>query len=426
MKVLLISVNTEQINMPVLPLGMACIAAASRNAGHEVKTLNLITKDDTRSILSDTVKRFSPEIIGISVRNIDDQSMEFPRFLLDSVKKIVAECQSLSDAPIVLGGAGYSIFPQSALAYLRADMGIQGEGEYSFVMLLKQLEQKGNISEIPGLWVSGTGLQREIRRSENLDEFILPLPNIHITIPSELKNEEIWMPFQTRRGCPMNCSYCSTATIEGRIMRKHSPEQAVQTLCQYAEAGIDHFFFVDNIFNFPPSYAKLLCDQILVAGLNITWRAILYPWKVNDELVEKMAKAGCREVSLGCESGSEDILKRMNKRFKPDDVRRISEMLRKHGIQRMGFLLLGGPGETKETVIKSLEFANSLDTETTKITVGIRIYPYTSLAQTAVKEGMIKPDDNLLFPKFYMVNELKEWLPDTVHTWMEDHPDWVR
>jgi len=197
MKVLLISVNTEQINMPVLPLGMACIAAASRNAGHEVKRLNLITKDDTRSILSDSVKGFSPEIIGISVRNIDDQSMESPRFLLDSVKKIVAECQSLSDAAIVLGGAGYSIFPQSALDYLGADMGIQGEGEYSFVMLLQQLEQKRDISEIPGLWVSGTGLQREIRRSENLDEFILPLPNIHIKIPSELKNEEIWMPFQT-------------------------------------------------------------------------------------------------------------------------------------------------------------------------------------------------------------------------------------
>jgi len=223
----------------------------------------------------------------------------------------------------------------------------------------------------------------------------------------------------------MNCSYCSTATIEGRIMRKHSPEQAVQTLCKYAEAGIDHFFFVDNTFNFPPSYAKLLCDQIIAAGLKITWRAILYPWKVDDKLVEKMAKAGCREVSLGCESGSEEMLKRMNKRFKPDDVRRISEMLRKQGIQRMGFLLLGGPGETKETVIKSLEFADSLDTETTKITVGIRIYPYTSLAQTAVKEGMIKPDDNLLFPKFYMVNELRDWLPDTICTWINDHPEWM-
>ena len=90
-----------------------------------------------------------------------------------------------------------------------------------------------------------------------------------------------------------------------------------------------------------------------------------------------------------------------------------------------GFLLFGGPGETRETVRESLEFADSLDLEAMKITIGIRIYPRTSLQQTAIKEGLITPDDNLLTPKFYIADGLEGWLQGTVKTWMEQRPHWV-
>jgi radical SAM superfamily enzyme YgiQ (UPF0313 family) len=188
---------------------------------------------------------------------------------------------------------------------------------------------------------------------------------------------------------------------------------------------LDHFFFVDNTFNLPNSYAKTLCEQLISSRLKINWRCILYPWKVDDELVEKMAKAGCKEVSLGFESGSKKILAKMNKKFTPADVRQISERLKKFGISRMGFLLLGGPGETRETVNQSLGFADSLDLEAMKITIGIRIYPHTPLAQSAVKEGLIEADDTLLFPTFYMTKGLENWLRKTVKAWMDTRPHWV-
>ena len=111
MKVLLISANTEQINMPVLPLGLAYVAAAADSQGHTVKMLNLMTQTDRQKAPYGTIADFNPEIIGISVRNIDDQNMDNPRFLLESVKDVVANCRKYSDATIVLGGAGYSIFP---------------------------------------------------------------------------------------------------------------------------------------------------------------------------------------------------------------------------------------------------------------------------------------------------------------------------
>jgi radical SAM superfamily enzyme YgiQ (UPF0313 family) len=352
--------------------------------------------------------------------------MENPKFLLDSVKTVVIECRSLSDAPIVLGGAGYSIFPQGVLDYLKADMGIQGEGEQAFVMLLDRLEHKAGLSGIPGLHLPGSDLQAKRRFAKDLDDHPQPLPKVHLHLPSTVKDEEIWLPIQTRRGCPLDCSYCSTAAIEGRIIRKHSLECAVEFLRRYSEAGFERFFFVDNTFNFPLSYAKALCDRIIAAGLKIKWRCILYPFKIDDELVEKMAQAGCKEVALGFESGSQQILKRLNKRFTPNDVRRISEILGKQGIQRLGFLLLGGPGETKESVEKSLYFADSLATEAMKISVGIRIYPHTLLHRTAVHEGIIAPDDDLLLPKFYIARGLEDWLGETVNTWIAHRPSWMK
>ena len=425
MKVLLISANTEQINTPVLPLGLAYVAAAADSQGHTVKMLNLMMQTDTQQALNGAIVGFNPEIIGISVRNIDDQNMENPRFLLEAVKDVVVNCRRFSNSTIVLGGAGYSIFPQATLDFLKADIGVQGEGENSFLTLLEKLGDKKDLSEIPGLYLPGQTSRSESGYIKNLTDITLPLPDVHLSTPSTLKDQEIWIPFQSRRGCSLDCSYCSTATIEGRIIRKHDPKKVVEAISRYVEVELDHFFFVDNTFNLPNSYTNTLCEQLILSKLKITWRCILYPWKADDELVEKMAKAGCKEVSLGFESGCEKILAKMNKKYSPADVRQISERLKNFGIGRMGFLLLGGPGETKETANESLVFADSLDLEAMKITIGIRIYPHTALAQNAIKEGLIKADDNLLIPKFYVAKGLQSWLRETVNSWMETRPHWV-
>jgi radical SAM superfamily enzyme YgiQ (UPF0313 family) len=140
-------------------------------------------------------------------------------------------------------------------------------------------------------------------------------------------------------------------------------------------------------------------------------RALLqdgYPHQVSEELVAAMAEAGCIEVSLGFESGCPKVLEAMNKRFRPAEVREISRRLAAHGIRRMGFLLLGGPGETQESVDESLAFARSLGLEMLKVSVGIRLYPHTPLARQAVEEGVVSPGDDLLVPRFYIRPGLEE------------------
>lgn len=177
MKVLLISANSEQINMPVLPLGLAYVATAADSQGHKVKMINLMMQTDTQKALHEAIDEFNPEIIGISVRNIDDRKMESPRFLLETVKEVVTSCRKYSDATIVLGGAGYSIFPQATLDFLDADIGIQGEGESAFLALLNGLHEKKALSDIPGLYLPGQKSQKEPRhgfvdkkRTSPLDE----------------------------------------------------------------------------------------------------------------------------------------------------------------------------------------------------------------------------------------------------------------
>ncbi|MFW2367778.1 MAG: B12-binding domain-containing radical SAM protein [Desulforhopalus sp.] len=421
MKVLLISANTEQFNMPAMPLGLACVAEAVRDAGHDVSLLDLMFEMDVTDTIQNIVNTFQPECFGISVRNIDDQNIATPQFLLEKVRGIVAVCRDLSNAPIVLGGAGYSMFPDSSLTYLDADFGIEGEGEIAFPALLKCLENYENPTRIQGLYIRGQGLQQPKSLCSNLDQ--LTLPDTSILSASASQNNEPWIPVQTRRGCALKCSYCSTASIEGTILRKRSPERVAAWLEKWVKCGYANFFFVDNTFNLPPAYAKSICRQILDKKLDMHWRCIVYPKSVDDELVKLMAKAGCRQISLGCESGSLPILKNLNKQFTLEEVRTTSALFARYGIERMGFLLLGGPGETKTSVEESLAFADSLKLDSLRLTAGIRIYPDTQLAVTAMGEGVITSTSNLLYPHFYLSKELEGWLPEKLERWRASRPN---
>ena len=425
MRVLMVSANTETINMPVLPLGMACVAKAVENAGHEVVSLNLMSLEDGLKSLAARLQSFRPHVIGISIRNIDDQVSFGTRFLLDPVKEIVAVCRAFSSAQIVLGGPGFSIFPGQVLDYLGVDTGIQGEGEASFVMLLDRLARGESLSDIPGLHCPGLSIFNAPAAERHIDRFLLPEPVRHLFSAGGRAEETVWMPVQTRRGCPLDCLYCSTAAIEGRLIRTRSIDKVIASLEKFVSTGFDHFFFVDNTFNLPPDYAKRLCAGIIAAGLKISWRCILYPWKVDRALVQSMAQAGCVEVSLGFESGSDAILEKMNKRFRTADVQRIVDLLGENNIRRMGFLLLGVPGETQTTIRQSLEFADSLNLEMIKVTIGPRIYPNTALARHAIQTGYLSEVDSLLFPRFYLEKGMEAWIRETVAAWIQERPNWV-
>ncbi len=420
MRLLLIAANTERIHMRALPLGLGLVAGAARRAGHDVAFLDLLGVEEPRRAVGDAIASADPSAIGISVRNIDDQCRSDPHFLLEKVRDVVEACRASSPAPVVLGGAGYSLFPLEALAYLGADLGVRGDGEIAFPALLERLERGLDPRGIPGVHVAGEGEDAGLAAPVRLDG--APLWDDALSGSATGAAEDLWVPIQTRRGCPNDCSYCSTAAIQGRPIRRGSPEAAAETIARLARAGARRFYLVDNSFNIPEAHAFELCRRIRALRLDVAWRCILYPHEVEEDLVDAMAEAGCVEVSLGFESGCPRVLAAMNKRFLPEDVRLASDRLAARGIRRMGFLLLGGPGETRESVEESLAFARSLRLDDLRITVGIRIYPGTPLARRAIAEGVILPGESLLVPRFYLAPGLDPWIDERVAAFARQPP----
>jgi radical SAM superfamily enzyme YgiQ (UPF0313 family) len=405
--VLLIAANTERGSMRVLPVGLGMVATAARAAGHRVEWLDLGSTEGAPGAVGAALRARPTEVIGISVRNVDDQCMAAPRFLLDQARQAVVACRAESDAFIVVGGAGYSIFPDAALAYLGADAGVRGDGERAFVALLARLNEGAPLDGLPGVHLPGRAAAPPLRPSL-LESFTSPGGDA--VRGSDPADPDLLVPVQTRRGCPLRCAYCSTPAIEGRRIRFRPVADAADDLALLARAGFRRIYFVDNTFNLPPSYALELCREMSRRRLDLEWRCILHPFRVGTELVEAMAEAGCVEVSLGFESGCTEVLRGLGKSFTPGDVRRTSDLLAAHGVRRNGFLLVGGPSETLETVRESLAFVDSLYLDALRVTVGIRLYPDTPLARRAVAEGVVAADDDLLEPRFYLAPGLSPHL----------------
>ena len=422
MKVLLISFSMPELIMPTLPLGVVCVATAAQRDGHEVRILDIAVGSDSGQAAAEAIAAFAPDAIGLSVRNIDDQTMQGTRFLLDPLKAIIGSCRRLSKAPIILGGAGYSMYPELLLEWLDADIGIKGDGEAALPAVLDHLRMGVDVAMIKGVYVKGRSPFKKICIAPDLSK--LPQPD-HAIWPITVEGrQDVWLPFQTRRGCPLACSYCSTARIEGTSLRKRDPKTVADHIRRHSEAGFRRFYCTDNTFNLPADYARALCRAFIDAGLAVSWTCIVYPYKIDEELIIDMARAGCVEVALGFESGSPAILKSMRKRFSPDDVRQAAGLFKKHCIRLNGYLLLGGPGETRDTVHESLAFADSLPLDFLKITAGIRIYPDTEISRISAAEGVIAANDDLLLPRFYLAEGLDGWLQNEIARWTSTRPHW--
>src|SRR5437899_5931706 len=139
LRVLLISANTVKLPDPVFPIGAAYMAAVAAQQGHAVDTLDLCFLDPLRPALDEKVRACAPQVVGISLRNLDSSSYPQNTSYIDDYKRLVDAVRQLTDAPIVLGGAGFTVMPTTIMEYLGADVGVVGEGELVFPRVLDRL-----------------------------------------------------------------------------------------------------------------------------------------------------------------------------------------------------------------------------------------------------------------------------------------------
>jgi radical SAM superfamily enzyme YgiQ (UPF0313 family) len=231
---------------------------------------------------------------------------------------------------------------------------------------------------------------------------------------------------QTKRGCPFGCIYCTYPLLEGRCMRLRPIGEIISEIRTLIDDfGVSYLYFVDDIFNYPPEFAAQLCQAMKAARLPINWSAFINPDFITAGLMDDMLAAGCDAVEFGSDSGSARMLKNLNKSFTVEDLRMASRLCTELGMDFAHYMLFGGPGETRETILESFALMDELEPTAVIAMTGIRIYPHTDLHRFAVDDGVMLEATSLLEPVFYISPQIRDGFADLVTAEAMKRRNWI-
>ena len=411
-RVLLVSTNRERQPYPVVPNGLACIASALSAAGHQVRFLDLCFERDPAAATIRAATEFSPTIAGVSVRNIDNSDAIALRHYTPEASAVFSALRrSAPDATIIAGGAAFGVAPEGLFNSFEVDYAVAGDGERATVALVDAIASKSEIAAIPGL-VRRVGDRVHFTppgEDAALDE--LPMPSLNRWIDvRRYERHGATIPIQTKRGCVYRCVYCTYRNVEGWGYRTRDPERVADEIEELnREAKVKSFDFVDSTFNSPPGHAIEVCEAVIRRNLRIRLDTSNFtPAAASSELLATMRRAGFRTLGITAESASDPVLERLEKGFTAAKAREVAERVEKAGIRALWIFLVGGPGETRQTLEETLRFAEwrLKRGDAVYMTVGLRIYPATTLHRIARDEGVVDADASLLDPTFYFSSEL--------------------
>jgi radical SAM superfamily enzyme YgiQ (UPF0313 family) len=422
-RVLLVSNNGCTTPDPVFPLGLSFLNSALRQAGHETLWADKLAGNES---IADLAAGFRPDAAGISVRNIDDVIISKQETYFDNLALLVEIIHQAAGCPVVLGGSGFSIFPRQLLELSGANYGICGEGETAFVSLLAALGNQSGLSTIPGLVYRING-RVVVNRNEGGS------PNCHLTAddrPAAIAGYYLrdggMMNLQTQRGCACHCCYCTYPLIEGSRSRRRDAETVADEFEQLQDLGCRYVSIVDSVFNSSPRHVTEICEALLRRRTKLPWGCFLRPQGLNAELMRLMRRAGLSHIEFGSDSFNDEVLAAYQKGLTFDDIEHSSELAAREEIDVCHFLIIGGPGETMETLRRSCEASRHLKDAVIMSVVGMRIYPETPLFHQAVAEGLLPPDRNLLAPTYYLSAELhQEAVFTLLKAFARQSPNWI-
>jgi radical SAM superfamily enzyme YgiQ (UPF0313 family) len=319
----------------------------------------------------------------------------------------------------VLGGPAVSILGAGTLDNLDADFVVVGEGEAALPQLLEAMTGAREYRTVKGLCYRENGKviaiepeRRETFGGSGMEEWI------H------------WRPYaraggtwavHTKRGCPLSCVYCNYPVMEGHRMRSRAAADVVDELERVmALVGPRTFEFTDSTFNVPESHAIGICEEIIRRKLRVNLSAVsINPRYVSRELFSIMKRAGFCSLVITPDSASATMLHNLRKGFSVEEVRRAAELAREAKIQCTWFFLLGGPGETRETVEETVSFAETHLNSKKFLNIfltGMRLLPGTPLTQQAIEENYILAGHDLCEPTFYFAPGLdEEWVINRIN-----------
>ena len=425
MKVLLVATNQadrfmgRMVVRPV-PIGLAYLAASVDEERHTLKVLDLMFADDAVAEVADAVSEFEPDLIGMSIRNLDNQSSLNPVWNLPAVRDIIERIRQLSDATTLIGGPAFSIMPAECLDYVGADLGIAGDAAEAFATLVERLEAGADYRDIPGIVYRDDTNDGEIVVSEGrFTSSFHRAPRLDLLDMGAYNGSGFGVGVVTK----LAQAYYPTpgADFSGGDWRIREPSEVVDEIRALDnDFGINKVFFIDSGFNIPAEHAKATCRAIIDAGLRVRWNSYVRPSDDADaELMGLMKESGC-SLALMAEGGrgGEGLDDRLA------GLERMSGLCREVDLPFTMNMTFGEPGDTESSVEQKLDFLKRVDAAFSVLRVGTRVLPNTGAAQTALREGLIESESELMRPTFYTDASVRDWIADRLREEAAEYPRW--
>ena len=425
MRVLLIATNQadrymDRMTVRPVPVGLAYVAAHIDTARHALQVLDLMFSENAIQDSATAVQHFQPDVIGLSLRNLDNQSFLHPVWHLPAVKDLIGHLRAVSTATIVCGGPAFSILPSACFDYLTPDLGLAGDAAASFGQLVECLAARTAFGNLPGL-VYRDGGNTVVREGHFTAQFQTP-PRLDLLDLQRYDKAGFGIGVVNK----LAPYYYATADGTGQRSTDWRMRPAPEVLEEVRRLRHDHdirkIFFIDSGFNIPLRHAKALCQALIEANLGLRWNSYLRPGECDAELIELMKRSGC---SLALLAGTEGYsAEPSDVSLTLEQVGRLTALCRQGGLPFTLAIGFGTPGETRTTVDQKLAFLHQAAPAFATLRVASRVLPHTPLAKLALEEGLIQAEADLLRPTFYLAASVRDWLVDHLRAAAEPEPRW--
>lgn len=439
MRILLVSSNRYDrfaggVPIRPVPLGLAILMGALRGSRHRIHLVDLMFARAPRQAIRRAIAESSPDLIGISVRNLDAIGGRRVQSFLPDIQTWIRTCRQQSRAPIVLGGPAVSLLPREAFETLEPDFLLAGDASRAFPELADRLERGASWEDLPGLVFRAAGKIRvnppgpwdAPQVSPYYEAF--DLPRYEAAGYSIAALTKMW-PYLRAQG-PTSQTGGPVPRTDGPIPMSAMPGPIPRPIPALlddlrdlrARFGIRKVFLADSGFNVPTPDAKALCRALCDAELDLEWATGLQPGHMDGELADLMRGAGCRMALLAGPGPLQEPISDLDRHLAELAV--TAQPLRAAGVPLVLSVLFGRPGETRETVERTLALIARLDPGHVQLSAGIRILPFTLLAEQAKADGVIGRDGDCLHPVVYLTPGLKGWLPRRLRAAARNRPGW--
>ena len=365
----------------VPPLNLGLLAAIGRRGGHDVSIIDAeIDRINEEDLVTKVIEQ-NPDLVTLSGMS---PFFHLSKSFAESLKKVNPNLK------ILLGGQHFTIEGKKAF-YKCFDYGYCGECENQLLSLLKGIENEGDLSDILGLYyrngkeVIYTGTNTYIRDLDSLPFPARDLLPMHKYKVGTLRGRLNFTTIHSMRGCPWHCIFCASDKLNTTLVSRRSPESIIEEIKQVInDFGIKHLLFTDDVLTlYFDDHLKIICEKIIEERLNITFEGNTRANLIKEEMIELMSRAGLIRLSFGLETVDTEMRKTMKKQVPLKHYSNANRILNKYNVEAANSVMLGLPGETRETIKKTLDYLRN-DSEVKMANFAIAIpYPGTEFHEIA-------------------------------------------